>query len=131
MLRYMGSLAIVLSIVTAVSAQTTDIRKGTSDALVLERFAVASRGDGLLIPVAVGPKKYLFSGVRYGICDVSIFDASIPLGKARGVSAGVTPLGNEVRMSLIDPYPKLRSVACPFRVSGKVAQVGPQDSQGG
>jgi hypothetical protein len=53
--------------------------KEIPSALVLERFAVAKNGDGLMVPVRVGKRDYLFE-VDTG-ATITVFDVSIPLGE--------------------------------------------------
>ncbi len=110
MAPYLRSLAVLLFLASLANAQKPDSREGTPDRLVLERFAVATGGDDLLLPVIIGETKYAFL-VDTG-SEISVFDVSIPLGDGRGVAVAETPRGGEC---VFRPSTRLRHRSVAFR----------------
>jgi hypothetical protein len=95
-------LALVLSTVAA-AAQADDAPDAhIPPELVVQRFRVATGGDALLVPVRVGGKDRLFL-VDTG-CPLTVFDASLPLGRLRGFEEQLATVGgiDKVKAAVYD-----------------------------
>ena len=88
------TLLLLVGLASAAEPRAADPRGAVHPDLILQRFAVARGGDGLLIPVKIAGKDRLFV-VDTG-CTNTVVDSSLPLGNPLGEVDATTSAGEDV-----------------------------------